>query len=200
MNKSYKDHSIIKTRFKYTKLLLILLIYFSVTQANSQELEKPKISNSKTNNQVVTVESEWLKARLYGSDNAVAALRKVNIYSNGDTLRVFITNQFEFDCELKLDNKGRPHILSNCISKGEPQPICIPDRPDSFCAQSSGCFQKLPETNPSCYYEWQVKEPEIRLKCIRTKTEDICRGTYTLKSSDDDSGFEEVMTIAKRRN
>ncbi|MHC5076479.1 MAG: hypothetical protein ACYTFM_08625 [Planctomycetota bacterium] len=190
----------IKLILKYSTLLLVLLIYFSITQANSQELNKLKISNSKTNNQVVTVGSEWLKAKLYGSDNAVAALRKVNIYSNDGTLRVFITNQFEFDCELKLDSKGRPHILSYCISKAEPQPICNPDRPDSTCAQSSGCFQKLPEKNPSCYYEWQVKEPEIRLKCIRTKTEDICRGTYTLKSSDDDSGFKEEMTIAKRRN
>jgi len=190
----------IKLILKSSTLLLVLLLYFSMTQMNSQEENKPKISNSKTNNQVVTVESEWLKARLYGSDNAVAALRKVNIYSNGDTFRVFITNQFQFDCELKLDSKGRPHILSNCISKAEPLAICDPDRPDSFCAQSSGCFQKLPETNPSCYYEWQVKESEIRLKCIRTKTEDICRGTYTLKSSDYDSGSKDKMTIAKRRN
>jgi hypothetical protein len=190
----------IKSILKSSTLLLVLLLYFGLTQTSSQELNKTQKSNSEINNQVGSVESEWLKAKLYGSDNFVAALRKVNIYRNGDTLRVYIANQFEFDCELKLDSKGRPHILSNCISKAEPQPICDPDRPDSSCAQSLGCFQRLPETNPSCYYEWQVKEPEIRLKCIRTKTEDICRGTYTLKSSDDDSGSRDEMTIAKRRN
>ena len=165
-----------------------------------QSLEDSASHNSSNIYENNANQSEWLKAKLYGSDNEIAALRKVNIYRNEDTLRVLITNQFQFYCELKLDDKGRPHTLSNCITKGVPQPICIPDTPDSLCARSSGCFQKFPETNPSCFYHWQVKETKIRLNCFSTKTEDICRGTYTLKSSDEDFGSESQMTIAKRRN
>lgn len=145
-------------------------------------------------------QSQWLKAKLYGSDNEVAALKKVTIYRNKDTLRIFITNQFQFDCALTMDGKGKPRTLSNCISKGAPQPVCIPDSPDSTCARASGCFQRFPETNPSCFYHWQVKETKIRLSCFSTKAEDICRGRYTLKSSELDLGTESRMTIAKRRN
>lgn len=81
---------------------------------------------------------------------------------------MFIKNQFKFDCELKLDESGNPYILSNCKSK---------------------------ETK---HDPWSVKEPTIRMSCFQTKTEDICRGKYTLQSF---SGYSQdsEMTIAKRR-
>lgn len=97
-----------------------------------------------------SVNNGWLNAQLYGSDNDVAALKAVRIYKENDGYKVYITNQFKFECDLQFDEKGDPSIMSNCITLEE------------------------------CREPWKVVEQQIRLKCFSTKKEDICRGEYTL--------------------
>lgn len=192
----------------YFAAIIIMIITVAgspIAELKSDDQSSPKVSkgnlNPTDNKSAINQKpkSEWLTARLYGNDNRIAALRKVDIYTDQGELRVYIENQFQFDCEIELDERGRPATLSNCMSQLKAMPKCVPDRPDSLCARSSGCFQELPETNPNCFYIWQVKETAIKLRCFNTKTESICRGKYTLKSSDDDSGSRAEMTIAKRR-
>ncbi len=63
----------------------------------------------------------WSKGSLYGADNEVAKLMKVTI--KGDSIHgytVFIRNQFAFTCHLQVDKNGDPSILSECLSKDEP--------------------------------------------------------------------------------
>jgi len=143
--------------------------------------------------------NRWLTDKIYGSDNDVASLRNVNIYKKDNQLRIKIDNQFNFDCELKLDSEGKPKTLLNCKSQDKPSPICDPDRPNSYCAKALNCFRKLPEVKPECYNVWMAKENIIELSCTSTKTEDICRGKYNLGTNNDFSMGEDRMTIAKKR-
>lgn len=142
--------------------------------------------------------NEWLTNGLYGHDNGYAALKKVRIFKVDSGYRVYIQNQFKFECKLTLDANGNPSLMSGCKSKEEPRPVCRDiHNPDSSCARDSGCFQTLPENNPRCYNNWTVKEAEITLKCFSTKTEDICRGKYTLVNGSYSTDGE--MTLAKRK-
>ena len=101
----------------------------------------------------IEVKNSWINVKLYGSDNEDATLRRVKIYKKGKTFRIFIKNQFEFNCEIKFNKYGNPDKLLNCISK-------IADK-----------------------YPWYAKEKVIKLHCFKTKTEHVCRGIYTLGSN-----------------
>jgi len=148
---------------------------------------------------LLNADNSWLVDKLYGNDNEVASLRSVKIYKKSNQLRVKIDNQFNFDCELKLDKYGKPKFLLNCISQDKPSPICNPKMPNSFCAKSNNCFRTLPENKKKCYSSWLVKEKRIKLSCITTKKEDICRGKYTLSTTDNFDMENTILTIAKRR-
>jgi hypothetical protein len=139
----------------------------------------------------------WLSSAVYGSDNNVAALKKVTIRAVENGYRINISNQFNFECDLSSDDKGNPSTLSNCLSQDKPRPICNPDMPDSFCATSSGCFASREEKNPVCYEAWVVKEPTVKLACGVTKAEQVCKGKYTLATT---RGYATaaVFTIARR--
>lgn len=95
--------------------------------------------------------NSWLNEKVYGHDNDVAALKAVRIYKENDGYKVYISNQFRFECDLLFDNNGDPSIMSDCITMEE---FGIP---------------------------WKVVEQQIRLKCFSTKQEDICKGKYTLE-------------------
>ena len=145
----------------------------------------------------VTSSSPWLTSTLYGSDNDVAALRKVSIRSTGNAYKINIQNQFNFECELLLNRQGDPASLSNCVSRDQPSPICNPDMPDSLCATSSGCFKTRDEKNPACFQSWVVKESTVPLQCTTSKTEQVCRGKYTLATTGNYSS-DGQFTIARR--
>ena len=121
----------------------------------------------------------------------------VTIRNTGDNYKINILNQFNFECDLTFDNKGNPASLLNCISKDKPSPICNPDMPDSFCATSSGCFKTKDEKNPACYESWVVKDAKIKLLCTTSKSEQVCRGKYTLATT---RGFtnQAEFTIARK--
>jgi len=139
---------------------------------------------------------EWLKATLYGSDNDAAALSKAGVFKEGEKRKIYIHSQFKFLCDLELDTRGQPSILSNCESKEPPRPLCT--KPDSSCARANNCLKEVPEKNPACLVRWYVKEPQITMSCFQTKSEDICTGKYSLCTS---RGFCDAaeMKVAKRR-
>ena len=57
----------------------------------------------------------WLKAGLYGHDNAAAALKPVRITeAKTGTYSVTINNQFEFTCSIEFDGNGDPARLKAC--------------------------------------------------------------------------------------
>ncbi|MDH5653472.1 MAG: hypothetical protein OEZ39_16555 [Gammaproteobacteria bacterium] len=142
--------------------------------------------------------NDWRSAKLYGNDNEYASLRKVNIFKQDGEYRVYIHNQFRFECQLSFDEKGNPAQLSGCKSREEPRPICRDiHNPNSVCARGSNCFQTLPETNPRCYNNWAVKEAAVKLSCVVRKKEHVCRGKYTLINNEYQS--KAYMTIAGRR-
>ena len=141
--------------------------------------------------------ASWLTSSLYGSDNNGAALKKVTIRNTGNSYKINILNQFNFECDLTFDNKGNLSSLLNCISKDEPRPICNPDMPNSLCATSSGCFRTKDEKNPACYESWVVEDSKIKLTCKTLKSEQVCRGGYTLATT---KGFtnQAEFTIARK--
>lgn len=165
-------------------LLLTFLIFISIA-THAEDI---------TQNQ-----SSWLTEKLYGNDNSVASLRPVKIFKGGMGYRVYVQNQFRFECDLSFDKDGKPSLMSNCQSRDAPRPICSDiHNPNTMCAKRSNCFQSLPEENQACYQSWQVKEKEIKLNCFNTKKESICRGDYTLTTN---RGYNSAskMTIAKQR-
>jgi hypothetical protein len=141
--------------------------------------------------------ASWLTSLLYGSDNNGAALKKVTNRNTGNNYKISILNQFNFECDLTFDNKGSPASLLNCVSKDKPSPICNPDIPDSLCATSSGCFRTKDEKNPACYESGLVKDSKIKLLCTTSKSEQVCRGKYTLATT---RGFpnQAEFTIARK--
>ncbi len=140
--------------------------------------------------------SVWLTSSLYGNDNAVAALKKVEIYRSKESYRIYVRNQFGFDCELTFDSIGNPASLANCVSREKASPVCNPNMPDSPCAVSHNCFRQPNETNPACFYQWRVSESVVPLGCMKTKSEHICKGQYTLT---DTRGYSDPseFTIAR---
>lgn len=144
-----------------------------------------------------TSESAWLSAALYGNDNDVAALKKIEIFRSKGNYRIYIQNQFGFECDLLFDDADNLASLSNCVSQQEDSPVCNPKMPNSSCAIAHNCFRKPNETNPDCFYQWRVKESHIPLRCSKTRNEHICKGSYTLTSTRNYSEPSE-FTIARR--
>jgi hypothetical protein len=169
------------------------------THATSAGIEASSDSKDGMPSSLTPDPSPWLVSRLYGSDNQMAALQKVVIAVREGRFQINIRNQFNFDCDLSMDAAGNPSSLSNCKSREGPTPICDKDRPDSWCAQNLGCFQSPNEKNPKCFNHWQVREAVVPLKCTTLKTEQVCKGKYTLAttSSEPLSGKDE-FTIARR--
>jgi hypothetical protein len=165
--------------------------------ASQNKQSQSTIEKSALNSKTPAAAASWLTFLLYGSDNNIAALKKVTIRNTGDNYKINILNQFNFECDLTFDNKGNPASLLNCISKDKPSPICNPDMPDSFCATSSGCFKTKDEKNPACYESWVVKDAKIKLLCTTSKSEQVCRGKYTLATT---RGFtnQAEFTIARK--
>ena len=127
--------------------------------------------NTTSNNSPLPQEqSLWLTSKLYGSDNNKAALRRVIPTADADRYKIFITNQYAFECGLEFDAQGYPHKLLNCQSKLNPG--------------DQGYFDQL-----------VVKEPEIILTCDPLQKEVVCKGKYTLQTSQ--LSLRSVMTIAR---
>ena len=165
------------------RILLLAFFLFSSGTSSAEEINSTK--------------QQWLNSSLYGSDNEAAALRKVTIRETNVGYKINIENQFNFECELGFNEKGNPSTLSNCSSNNQPEPICDPDKPDSPCAVSTGCFKTKNENNPSCFRQWIVKEPQINLICFTTKNEQVCKGKYTLATTHGYSSPTE-FTIARK--
>lgn len=144
-----------------------------------------------------SIKSRWLSSSLYGNDNDVASLRKVKIYRKDGGYRIYVHNQFRFDCELTFDAAGNPGSMANCVSQEKASPVCNPNMPDSHCAVSSNCFRTPNETKPECFYKWKAVESRIPLACFKTKIEHICKGKYTLATTQGYSSASE-FTIARR--
>jgi len=143
------------------------------------------------------IKSVWLTSSLYGNDNKVAALSKVKIYKGREDYRIYVRNQFGFDCKISFDSAGNPANLSYCSSRQKPSPVCNPRMPNSQCAIASNCFRKPNETNPACFYRWKVVESIVPFKCVKTRKEQICKGRYTLSDTRGYSSHAE-FTIARR--
>ena len=169
-------------------MIRIIFALLSMFLAGAAVSDEPSINMDK-----------WLYMSLYGNDNDAASLRKVTIKDNGGTYTINIANQFNFECNLDFSKNGDPATLSDCKSKDKPTPVCNPDAPDSQCAVSKGCFQKPNEKNPACFSSWLVKEQSVSLVCSSTKTERVCKGKYTLGTTE---GFvsDGEFTIARKRN
>lgn len=165
--------------------------------ASKENNFRTPLSAASQHDEASSNELSWLSSSLYGSDNDVASLRKVSIKSFDNGYKIKIVNQFNFECDLRFRN-GDPYLLSNCVSKNKPEPVCNPEMPDSMCAVSTGCFRTQNETNPSCFKSWIVEEPQVELTCSKTKTEHICKGKYTLGTTD---GYTDqgVFKIVKRK-
>lgn len=118
----------------------------------------------------VTLNNGWLSENLYGNDNDVAALKTVRIYKANNGYKVYISNQFKFECDLTFDQAGNPSVMSNCTSM-----------------EDSG----LP---------WSVVEKQIKLTCFSTKLEDICKGKYTLASLRSYRDKAEMTIAKRRKN
>ena len=138
----------------------------------------------------------WLTSSLYGHDNSDAALKKVVIRKDLDGYKIHVTNQFNFECDLRFNEMGDPAVFASCLSKDAPQPICNPNKPDSLCAVRSGCFRTKNETKVDCFRTWVVEESRVKLKCTSLKKEQVCRGGYTLTAGSYSSKGEFV--IARR--
>ena len=104
-------------------------------------------------------QSLWLHSKLYGSDNVYAALREVKITQEGSRFRVFIKNQFAFNCDLSFSAKGQPEKLTQCKS--------------SEVVYNSGDESET---------TWKFDRDEIALRCRKGKTEVVCRGKANLDS------------------
>lgn len=68
--------------------------------------------------------SKWLSAKLYGNDNAYAALRRVSIVEytdDGPSYVVTIDNPLGFKCKLSFDAAGKPSQLAECASTTDPE-------------------------------------------------------------------------------
>ena len=99
----------------------------------------------------------WLTAKLYGSDNYVAALRKVTITRPGPgAYKVNIANQFNFTCDLVADAKGDPGEVRNCVS-GDPSTYadrdvialkCRTTKSERVCQGSFSLDSKYDYTDP----------------------------------------------------
>ncbi|MGN0921260.1 MAG: hypothetical protein ACI4NJ_06000 [Cellvibrio sp.] len=100
------------------------------------------------------IKEAWLTQNLYGSDNPVAALRKVTITQSGDGYQLFIANQFSFLCDLEFGDSGNPAFLKNCKTTS-------------------------PENT-----NWYTSTESIPLKCATSKVEHLCKGRYRLHSGD----------------
>ena len=114
----------------------------------------------------------WLKAKLYGSDNESAALRRVVINEkSGGGYSVLIENQFGFLCDLQFGEDGHPAQLSGCVSR---------------------------DSRNGNYDAWFVQEPPlIPLHCAKMPKEFVCRGSYTLASSYVSLGRTEINSLGR---
>jgi hypothetical protein len=115
----------------------------------------------------------WLSGKIYGNDNDMAALRRVEITRDNGVYYAYILNQFSFKCELTFHKAtGLPETLKNCKAV-------------------------LPENK-----DWFSKTDVIPLKCVTLKSEIVCRGKYVLCSSNEGPEWcdKSVMTIARRGN
>lgn len=99
----------------------------------------------------------WLTAKLYGSDNYVAALRKVTITRAAKGgYKLNIANQFNFTCDLVANAAGDPAAVSNCVS-GDPStyadrnliPLkCRTVKAERICQGSFSLDSKYDYTDP----------------------------------------------------
>lgn len=114
----------------------------------------------------------WLGGKIYGNDNDMAALRRVEITGNNGAYYAYIRNQFSFKCELTFQKaSGLPGTLKNCTA-------VLAERKN-----------------------WFSKTKVIPLKCITLKSEIVCGGEYVLCSSNEGPEWcdKSIMTIARRR-
>ncbi len=112
--------------------------------------------------------SVWLTSKVYGHDNNMASLRPAIITSEVGEYTIKISNQFGFSCGLVFDKKGDPAELSDCAST-------------------------LNESD-----KWTASPHTIKLRCVSTKTERICKGQYTLTSGSGYSSDAEFAIARKR--
>ncbi len=120
------------------------------------------------------IRTAWLTAKLYGSDNEGASLRRVVISTGPDgRYTALIDNQFGFQCDLQFGADGYPEQLSNCTSK------------DSWTGAEDAWFVESPQIIP--------------LNCAKLAKEFVCRGRYILASTNMILGPAE-MTIAMPRS
>lgn len=117
---------------------LSLLLLFSAGMLNAEDAAGEK--------------AKWLSAKLYGSDNAVAAARSVTIREEHGKYFILVANQFTFECQLEFGANGEPSLLRDC--------------------------RQTTEENKG----WSVKEAEVALKCKTIKHERVCKGRYTLQN------------------
>lgn len=161
------------------KLTLIFLLIF---------LSTPSIAQNK---------NPWL-SEVYGHDNKYAALKGVKIYKENDGYKIFIKNQFKFKCDISFSSTSNtPSELKNCISQIPPKP-----RKGRVSCERAGLhnIEQCQKECKHCFEHWTVVGGNINLKCTKTKSEEICRGSYKLTSIPTGSGDHTTLTIARRLN
>ncbi len=117
--------------------IVVGLFEFGGPEPERPTPNRPQPARSSGSSSGYLPDPAWMQGGLYGSDNDVAALKRVTITGSNGDYRVHISNQFAFTCRIYFDANGEPARLSDCTS-GDPGWYAEPETFPLNCSSPGG--------------------------------------------------------------